>query len=129
MAKRRRIGEGARAGAVLVAAAHWKGPLRPVEAAGRRSALDGPSGLFNLTYGTTSFDFDGDGTFDTEIERYVNSEKYVNVGGATYEFAADKSGNRVTFTKLAVRRPDRAILKTGYPAPDFTLHRSRRHSR
>ena len=82
--------------------------------------LAGPNGLFNLTYGTTSFDFDEDGTFDTEIERYVNSEKYVNVGDATYEFAADKYGNRVTFTKLAMRRPDRAILKTGYAAPDFT---------
>jgi thiol-disulfide isomerase/thioredoxin len=82
--------------------------------------LAGPNGLFNLTWGTTSFDFDGDGTFDTEIERYVNSEKYVNVGDATYEFAADKYGNRATFTKLAVRRPDRAILKTGHAAPDFT---------
>ena len=83
--------------------------------------LAGPNGLFNLTFGTTSFDFDGDGTFDTEIERYVNSEKYVNAGGATYEFAADKYGTRVTFTKLAAPRPDRAILKTGYAAPDFTF--------
>jgi thiol-disulfide isomerase/thioredoxin len=83
--------------------------------------LNGPSGLFNLSYGTTSFDFNGDGTYDTEIERYENREKYVNVGDATYEFEADKYGTRVTFTKLATRRPDRTILKTGYAAPGFSF--------
>ena len=83
--------------------------------------MTGPRGLFDLSYGSISFDFDGDGAFDTEIERYGNTEKYVTVGGATYEFAADKYGNRVTFTRLAVKRPDRIILKTGYPAPDFAF--------
>jgi hypothetical protein len=80
-----------------------------------------PQGLFNLSYGSISFDFDGNGAFDTEIERYGNTERFVNVGGATYEFAADKYGNRVTFTRLAEKRPDRIILKTGYPAPDFAF--------
>ncbi len=83
--------------------------------------INGPGGVFDLTWTTTSFDFDGNGTYDTEIERYVNKEKYVNVGNATYEFFTDTHGNRVTFTKLATRRPDRAILKTGYAAPDFTF--------
>lgn len=81
----------------------------------------GPQGLFNLSYGSMAFDFDGDGAFDPEIERYGNKEKFVNIAGATYEFAADKYGNRVTFTRQAVTRPNRVILKTGYPAPDFAL--------
>ena len=50
--------------------------------------MTGPQGLFNLSYGSISFDFDGNGAFDTEIERYGNTERFVNVGGATYEFAA-----------------------------------------
>jgi thiol-disulfide isomerase/thioredoxin len=83
--------------------------------------MTGPQGLFNLSYGSISFDFDGDGAYDTEIERYGNKERFVNVGGATYEFAADKYGNRVTFTRLAEKRPARIILKTGYPAPDFAF--------
>jgi peroxiredoxin len=66
-----------------------------------------------------SFDFDNDGKFDAEIERYVMSEKYVNIDGRSYQFGVDERGEQVTLTPLTERRPDRVILKTGFPAPDF----------
>jgi thiol-disulfide isomerase/thioredoxin len=81
--------------------------------------LTGRNGVFTNSDMPVSFDFDDDGKFDTEIERYLVSEKYVNVGGRSYEFVADRHGQSLTLTPLTDRRPDRVILKTGFPAPDF----------
>jgi peroxiredoxin len=81
--------------------------------------ITGMNGVYNANHLPISFDFDNDGKFDTEIERYVMSEKHVNIDGLSYAFVVDERGESVTLTPLAERRPDRAILKTGFPAPDF----------
>jgi len=81
--------------------------------------ITGMSGVYNAKHLPLSFDFDNDGTFDPEIERYVVSEKHVNIDGRSFGFVIDERGESVTLTPLADRRPDRAILKTGFPAPDF----------
>ena len=81
--------------------------------------ISGRDGVYNQPYFSMAFDFDGDGTFDPEIERYLLSEKFVNVGEATYEFVVDRAGDTVSFRPVTPRKPNRLILKTGHPAPDF----------
>jgi peroxiredoxin len=81
--------------------------------------ITGMNGVYNANHLPISFDFDNDGKFDAEIERYVMSEKSVNIDGRSYGFVVDERGESVMLTPLAERRPDRAILKTGFPAPDF----------
>jgi thiol-disulfide isomerase/thioredoxin len=83
--------------------------------------LSGRNGVYGETYMSVSFDFDDDGKFDTEIERYLVADKLVNIGATTFEFSVEKSGDRIALTPLAERKPDRLIIKTGYPAPDFSF--------
>jgi thiol-disulfide isomerase/thioredoxin len=77
------------------------------------------NGVYNADHLPISFDIDNDGKFDTEIERYLVSKKHVNIDGRSYGFVVDERGESVTLTPLAERRPDRAILKTGFAAPNF----------
>lgn len=84
-------------------------------------SIIGSAGVYNEDYYSISFDLNHDGTFDPKVERYLISEKYVNIGDMTYEFAVDHYGRSVTLTPLAEKRPARAILMPGYPAPDFAF--------
>jgi thiol-disulfide isomerase/thioredoxin len=86
-----------------------------------RFSITGSNGVYNEDYNSISFDLNHDGTFDPEVERYLVSEKYVNIGDASYEFAVDSYGRSVTLTRLAGKRPARVILMPGYPAPDFAF--------
>jgi len=81
--------------------------------------ITGAVGIYDYEYNWISFDMNRDGTFDPEVEGYQISERYVNIGDKTYEFAVDRYGKSVTLTPLAEKRPARAILLAGYPAPEF----------
>lgn len=81
--------------------------------------ITGSVGIYDYAYNWISFDKNRDGTFDPDFEGYQISERYVNIGDKTYEFAVDRYGRSVTLTPLAEKRPARAILLAGYPAPEF----------
>jgi len=81
--------------------------------------ITGAVGIYDYEYNWISFDMNRDGTFDPEVEGYQISERYVNIGDKTYKFAVDRYGRSVTLTPLAEKRPARAILMPGYPAPEF----------
>jgi thiol-disulfide isomerase/thioredoxin len=78
-------------------------------------------GLFNEPNLPTSFDLNGDGTFDPDLERFLNSERFVTIGNRSFAFVVAADGSRVTLTPIARKRPDRIVLKTGYAAPDFAF--------
>jgi thiol-disulfide isomerase/thioredoxin len=84
-------------------------------------SITGFNGIYNEEGDWICFDLNHDGTFDPEVEGYRISEKYVNIGDTTYEFAVDRYGRSVTLTPLAEKRPARVILEPGYPAPDFAF--------
>jgi thiol-disulfide isomerase/thioredoxin len=81
--------------------------------------ITGAGGIYDYEYNWIFFDLNHDGTFDSEVEGFQISERYVNIGDKTYEFAVDRYGRSVTLTPLAEKRPARAILMPGYPAPEF----------
>jgi peroxiredoxin len=83
--------------------------------------ISGSGGTYNEEYNSISFDLNRDGTFSSPVERYLLSEKYVNIGETTYEFAVDRYGRTVTITPLAAKRPERVVLLPGFPAPDFSF--------
>jgi len=83
--------------------------------------INGRNGIYNERYMSVAFDLDGNGEFDLDVERYLISERFVNLGGTTYEFAVDRDGARVTLTPQAHKQPDRLTLKTGYRAPEFSF--------
>lgn len=84
-------------------------------------SITGTSGIYDGEYEWISFDLDHDGMIDLDAEGYLVRERYVNIGDMTYEFAVDRYGRNVTLKPLAEKRPARAILKPGYPAPDFAF--------
>jgi len=84
-------------------------------------SITGSNGIYGTEYDWIYFDLNHDGTYDIKEEGYLNSERYVNIGDVTYEFAVDRYGRSVTLTPLAEKRPARAILMPGYPAPDFVF--------
>jgi len=81
--------------------------------------ITGADGVYDSAYNWISFDTNRDGTFDPDLEGYQISERYVNIGDKTYEFAVDRYGRSITLTPLAEKRPARAVLLAGYPAPEF----------
>jgi hypothetical protein len=83
--------------------------------------ISGSGGTYNEEYNSISFDLNRDGTFSSPVERYLLSERYVNIGETTYEFAVDRYGRTVTLTALAAKRPERVVLLPGFPAPDFSF--------
>lgn len=83
--------------------------------------ISGHNGVYNDRYLSVAFDLDGNGEFDLDTERYLISERFVNLGGTTYEFVVDRDGARVTLTPQSKKRADRLTLKTGFPAPDFSF--------
>jgi thiol-disulfide isomerase/thioredoxin len=87
--------------------------------------LWGMRGLYNNEHDEVLFDINGDGKFDTQTrnspEVYSVSEKYVNFGEVSYEFIIDPYGQSLALRQLAAKRPDRAALGAGNPAPEFTF--------
>ncbi len=84
-------------------------------------SLIGSGGIYNESYNNVGFDLDGDGKLDSKTERYLISEKYVNVGETSYEFVVDRYGRSLTLNPLTEKLPPRAILLPGYSAPDFSF--------
>jgi len=83
--------------------------------------ISGHNGVYNDKYLSVAFDLDGNGEFDLDVERYLISERFVNLGGTTYEFTVERDGQRVTFVPQTRKRPDRLTIKTGFPAPEFSF--------
>jgi peroxiredoxin len=83
--------------------------------------ISGHNGVYNDAYLSVAFDLDGNGEFDLDVERYLISDKFVNLGGTTYEFVVDRDGAHITLTPQTQKQPDRLTLKTGYPAPEFSF--------
>lgn len=87
--------------------------------------LLGMRGVYNNEYDEILFDINGDGAFDTQTrnspEVYSVPEKYVNFGDVSYEFIVDPHGRNLILRPLAAKRPDRAPLLPGNPAPEFSF--------
>ena len=87
--------------------------------------LVGMRGLYNNQHDEILFDINGDGKFDTQTrnspEVYSVSEKYINFGEVSYEFIVDVYGKNLVLRRLAEKRPDRAVLVAGHPAPEFSF--------
>lgn len=87
--------------------------------------LSGSQGIYNWDYNRVYFDMDGDGQLDTVTpkswESYHILDKYVNLGGTSYEFTVDRYGRSLTLKPLAEKLPDRAILQPGTTAPEFSF--------
>jgi peroxiredoxin len=78
--------------------------------------LSGSAGKYNGAYDQFAVERFGNGAAD----RYNATDEWLNLAGKSYEFTVDKLGESVTLTELAETRPDRASLKIGSAAPDFT---------
>ncbi len=93
---------------------------------------------FDSPYTVIAIDLDGNGTAgppvaatDTADERKAREwddpevtqlyEKTINLGAHSYELAVDPRGDTLRLTPLPTRQPDRAALRLGAAAPDFTL--------
>ena len=88
-------------------------------------AVIGSSGTYDFDYNRLYFDLDGDGKFDSEtpfsLEVFLVKEKYINIGGASYEFTVDRYGNNLMLKPLAKKLPERTDLRVGSSAPDFSF--------
>ena len=88
-------------------------------------ALSGSQGIYNWDYNRVYFDLNGDGQLDMtrpkSAERFVIMDKFVNLGGVSYEFIADRQGRNLTLKPLAERLPDRASLDLGATTPEFSF--------
>lgn len=86
-------------------------------------ALRGKGGVYGLPHQEVFFDMDGDEEFDLakirSPERYLVSEKYVNLSGWSYEIEVDPKGGSLKLIPLLDRREPRMELMSGYSAPDF----------
>jgi peroxiredoxin len=83
--------------------------------------ISGVSGFYDQPFNTVAFDLDGNGTYDRDTEIFRVSEKRVNLGDTSYEFAVDPHGRTLTLTPLAEHVPTRVALTVGSPAPDFSF--------
>lgn len=87
-------------------------------------AIFGVNGIYNHESGNLSFDLNGNGKLDGagfSPESFKVKEKYVNIGKASYEFTVDRYGNSLILKPLAKKLPDRADLRVGNLAPDFSF--------
>ncbi|HKA18436.1 MAG TPA: TlpA disulfide reductase family protein [Blastocatellia bacterium] len=88
-------------------------------------ALRGSQGVYNWDYNRVYFDLNGDGQLDMttpkSVESYVVRDKFVNLGGVSYEFTADRLGRSLTLKPLAEKLPDRASLDLGSATPEFSF--------
>ncbi|HXJ41889.1 MAG TPA: TlpA disulfide reductase family protein [Bryobacteraceae bacterium] len=78
--------------------------------------LTGSTGKYNGEYDHFVLERFGNGAADS----YKATDRFLNLGGKSYEFTVDKQGASVTLTELAETRPDRLSLKIGSNAPGFT---------
>lgn len=95
-------------------------------------ALLGDSGVYGRDYQVVFFDVDGDGKLDLSEdplsqERYIVRDRYVQLGGRSYEFEAASDGSALVLTLLAENRPPRPDVRPSFSAPplrlpDFTGH-------
>lgn len=86
----------------------------------------GNSGVYGRDYQAVIFDIDGDGELDSSEdplspERYLVRERYVQLGGRTYEFAAASDGSALVLTPLAANRPPRPDVRPSCSAPSLRL--------
>jgi thiol-disulfide isomerase/thioredoxin len=85
--------------------------------------LRGERGVYGKDHQDVFFDMNGDGEFDLHkvrsLERYLVSERFVNIGDWSYEFVVDRIGDTLTLLPLTDRREPRFELISGYPAPNF----------
>ena len=75
-------------------------------------------------YSIALFDLNGDGQLERDgwsAEHYKAWEKYVRLGENDYEFVIDRYGRSLQLKPLAEKLPPTAILRPGYPAPDFSF--------
>ena len=77
--------------------------------------LHGCSGIYDDPHQTIEFDLEGSGKW----ERYALSEKFVNLGGKSYEFMATQKGDQPKLTSLAEKHPDHVSLIVGSQVPGF----------
>jgi len=98
-----------------------------IRAGGRDVAfgLAGSQGIYDWDYNRVYFDMNGDGQLDMvtpkSSESYYVLEKYVNLGGVSYQFTVDRYGRSLALKPLAEKLPDRPNLQPGSRAPDFSF--------
>jgi peroxiredoxin len=87
--------------------------------------LIGYNGIYDFEAYRLYFDLDGDEKFDSKDpyspEVFRVNEKYVNIGDASYEFTVERYGDSLTLKALGKKLPDRADLRVGSLAPDFSF--------
>jgi peroxiredoxin len=88
-------------------------------------ALTGHNGIYDYESYRLYLDLNGDGKFESE-DRYSPEvfrvdEKYINLGNRSYEFKVDRFGNSLTLKPLDKKMPERADLRVGNLAPDFSF--------
>jgi thiol-disulfide isomerase/thioredoxin len=88
-------------------------------------ALVGYNGIYDYEAYKLYFDLDGDKKFDSETlyspEVFLVNEKYINIGDRSYEFKIDRYGNSLILKPLDKKLPERADLRVGSVAPDFSF--------
>ncbi len=88
-------------------------------------ALRGKGEVYGMPHQDVFFDMNEDGEFDLSrirsFEKYLVSEKYVNLGGWSYEFLVDPKGENLKLVPLQNKREPRIELIAGYMAPDFNF--------
>jgi thiol-disulfide isomerase/thioredoxin len=87
--------------------------------------LRGSDGLYGDESNSIFFDLDSDGKFDSQTrysaEEYKVKERWINIGNRSYEFSVDRFGDKLTLRPTMDKRKDRADLREGHTAPDFTF--------
>jgi thiol-disulfide isomerase/thioredoxin len=89
-----------------------------IEIAGSRYPfrLSGSHGHYDDAYDRVSVER----TPGAKADSYRPTDRYLNLGGKTYEFRVDRDGDNIRLTELTEARPDRAPLTAGSAAPEFS---------
>jgi hypothetical protein len=85
--------------------------------------ISGAVGIYDYEHNWISFDMNRDGTFDSEIEGYQISERYVNIGEKTYEFAVrwPRRGRPGPFSWRDIPRRNSALPTSGASPGDSLI--------